>query len=319
MNNMINNPNYSSTPATCYGEILWDVLPDGPQPGGAPLNVAYHLNKLGMDSSLITRIGNDENGQKLVELMENWGINTGLLQVDKQYETSQVLARMNNGNEVSYEIVFPVAWDFIDQSQQLLQHIKPSTYFIFGSLASRNETSRNTLYHLLDNDAIKVFDINLRPPFINQAQLGHLLSKADIVKFNEAELGIVQIMFGGSLKGEADKVRFIQDRFNIPEVIVTKGEFGASYYNLDKTYNVWGNEVKVKDTIGSGDSFLAAFIAAHNRRDQPLQILKKAIAMGAFIATKKGGCPEYNFDEYQAFYNELFTTKPDSNSAHTAA
>jgi len=316
---MKNNPNYSPTPATCFGEILWDVLPDGPQPGGAPLNVAYHLNKLGMGSSLITRIGKDENGQKLFELMENWGINTGLLQVDEQYETSQVLAKMNNGNEVSYEIVFPVAWDFIDQSQQLLQHIKPSTYFIFGSLASRNETSRSTLYNLLENDAIKVFDINLRPPFINQAQLGHLLSKADIVKFNEAELGVVQIMFGGSLKGESDKVRFIQDRFNIPEVIVTKGEFGASYYKLDKTYNVWGNEVKVKDTIGSGDSFLAAFISAHSRQDQPLQILKKAIAMGAFIATKKGGCPEYKLDEYQAFYNELFKTKSDNNSAHTAA
>lgn len=90
---MINKPNYNFTPATCFGEILWDVLPDGPQPGGAPLNVAYHLNKLGMDSSLITRIGNDENGQKLVELMENWGINTGLLQVDEQFETSQVLAK----------------------------------------------------------------------------------------------------------------------------------------------------------------------------------------------------------------------------------
>lgn len=304
---MINNLNASVTPATCYGEILWDVLPDGPQPGGAPLNVAYHLNKLGVNSSLISRIGKDENGQKLFRLMENWGINTGLLQVDEQYETSQVLAKMNNGNEVSYEIVYPVAWDFIDQSQHLINKIKPSTYFIFGSLASRNEISRNTLYNLLDNDTINVFDINLRPPFINQAQLSHLLSKADIVKFNEAELGVVQIMFGGSLKGETDKVKFIQERFNIPEVIVTKGEFGASYYNLDKTYNVWGNEVKVNDTIGSGDSFLAAFIAAHSCHDQPLQILRKAIAMGAFIATKKGGCPEYKFEEYQAFYNELFS------------
>jgi len=303
---MINNRSYNATPATCYGEILWDVLPDGPQPGGAPLNVAYHLNKVGMGSSLITRIGRDENGRKLVDLMDNWGINTHLLQVDNEHETSQVLAKMNNGNEVSYEIVFPVAWDFINQSQELVHQIKPTKYFIFGSLASRNEISRDTLYNLLETDAIKVFDINLRPPFVNQVRLGHLLSSADIVKFNEAELEIVQIMFGGSLKGETDKVNFIQDRFKIAEVIVTKGEFGASYYNDGKAYNVWGNEIKVKDTIGSGDAFLAAFIAAHYRSDQPLQILKKAIAMGAFIATKKGGCPEYEFGEYQAFFEQLF-------------
>jgi fructokinase len=214
---------------------------------------------------------------------------------------------MNNGNEVSYEIVFPVAWDFIKQSQELIHQMKPSKYFIFGSLASRNETSRNTLYNLLETDAIKVFDINLRPPFVNQVQLGHLLSHADIVKFNEAELEIVQIMFRGSLKGEADKVSFVQDRFNIPEVIVTKGEFGASYYKQNMAYNVWGNEIKVKDTIGSGDAFLAAFIAAHYRSEQPLQMLRKAIAMGAFIATKKGGCPEYDFEEYQAFFEQLST------------
>ena len=316
---MINKSNYSPTPATCYGEILWDVLPDGPQPGGAPLNVAYHLNKLGMGTSLISKIGRDENGQKLFDLMEKWGINTGLLQIDEQYETSQVIAKMNNGNEVSYEIVFPVAWDFIDQSEHFARNAKPSNYLIYGSLASRNETSRNTLYNLLETDAIKVFDINLRPPFINQVQLSHLLSKTDIVKFNEAELGMVQIMFGGSLKGETEKVKFIQDRFKIPEVIVTKGEFGASYYKYDKSYNVWGNEVKVNDTIGSGDSFLAAFIASHQREEQPLQILKKAIAMGAFIATKKGGCPEYKFDEYKAFYNEIFATKLTGRNTNTVA
>jgi len=305
---MTTNIAYNATPATCYGEILWDVLPDGPQPGGAPLNVAYHLNKLGMDSSLITRIGRDQNGQKLMDLMDNWGINTGLLQIDDQYETSQVLAKMNNGNEVSYEIVFPVAWDFIHQSQQLIHQMEPSKYFIFGSLASRNETSRNTLYHLLDTNAIKVFDINLRPPFINQVQLSHLLSKADIVKFNESELEIVQIMFGGSLKCETDQVRFIQDRFNIPEVIVTKGEFGASYYKDNEAYNVWGTEITVNDTIGSGDSFLAAFIASHYRAEPPLTILKNASAMGAFIATKQGGCPEYELREYQAFFEHLFTS-----------
>jgi fructokinase len=290
----------------CYGEILWDVLPDGPQPGGAPLNVAYHLNKLGLNASLISRIGNDVNGQKLVELMDLWGISKTLLQTDERYDTSQVLARMNNGNEVTYEIIYPVAWDFIAGNGKLNEQIKSAVYFIYGSLASRNDISRDTLFKLLDTAAIKVFDINLRPPFISRSLLEVLLTKADIVKFNEAELSVVQVMFKGSYEGEANKVRFIQDKFNIPEVIVTKNEFGASYYRGDKAYHTWGNEIKVKDTIGSGDSFLAAFIAGHCHGDQPPDILQKAIAMGGFIATKKGGCPQYALSEYIDFKNQIF-------------
>ena len=294
------------TPAICYGEILWDVLPDGPQPGGAPLNVAYHLNKLGMATSLVSKIGDDVNGHKLETLLDNWGIKKHLLQVDHEHPTSQVLAKMNNGNEVSYEIVFPVAWDFISDSQNIAEQIKPSTYFVFGSLGSRNDVSRNTLMQLLENDAIKVFDINLRPPFISRDLLGDLLHKADIVKFNQAELEMVQSFFRGSFGNETEQIKFIQHHFNIPEIIVTKGEFGASYYKEDKAYHVAGREVKVNDTIGSGDSFLAAFIANHFRGETPETILKNAIAMGGFIATKKGGCPDYRLDEYLNFKTQIF-------------
>jgi fructokinase len=293
------------SPAICYGEILWDVLPDGPQPGGAPLNVAYHLNKMGLSTSIISKIGNDRNGERLADLMDAWGINLQFLQVDNVYPTSEVLTKMN-GNEVSYEIVFPVAWDFIVKNNNIPSVINSSTYFVYGSLASRNETSRDTLFKLLETDAIKVFDINLRPPFMGQDLLKILLEKADIVKLNQAELELVQIIFSGPLNNEASQIKFIQDRFNVGEVIITKGEFGASYYKNKKGYHLWGNEVKVKDTIGSGDSFLAAFIANHYLKAQPEIILKNAIAMGAFIATKKGGCPDYQIEEYQNFKNKMF-------------
>ena len=292
-------------PALCYGEILWDVLPDGPQPGGAPLNVAYHLNKMGLSTGIISKIGNDSKGERLVSLMNKWGINLQFLQVDTVYPTSEVLAKMN-GNEVTYEIVFPVAWDFITKNSQIQSSIAFSTYLVYGSLASRNDTSRNTLLKLLETDAIKVFDINLRPPFMERDLLKILLEKADIVKLNQAELELVQIIFNGPLTTEVSQVKFIQDRFNVGEVVITKGEFGASYYTSKKGYHLWGNEVKVKDTIGSGDSFLAAFIANHYLKAQPEIILKNAIAMGAFIATKKGGCPDYEIEEYENAKNKMF-------------
>jgi fructokinase len=294
------------TSAICFGEILWDVLPDGPQPGGAPLNVAYHLNKLGLSTRIISKIGDDKNGEKLVHLLDNWGIDQTLLQRDAAYPTSEVIARIGAKNEVSYEIVFPVAWDFIDHQTEISNTINSSTYFVYGSLASRNELSRETLFKFLDSDSIKVLDINLRPPFFNKTLLAELMERADIIKFNEAELYMAQILFGGSLKNEAEQVKFIQERFNIPEVIVTKGEFGASYYKDEDSYHGWGPMIKVNDTIGSGDSFLAAFIANHQQGAAPKTIIKNAIGMGAFIATKKGGCPAYEIKDYQNFITQIF-------------
>src|SRR4051812_11452436 len=112
-------------PVICYGEILWDMLPDGPQPGGAPLNVSYHLNKLGIPASIVSRVGNDLNGEKLIKLLENWGVNHDLLQEDAEYPTSEVIAKMNNGNEVTYDIVYPVAWDFISVPKIIAGQLLP--------------------------------------------------------------------------------------------------------------------------------------------------------------------------------------------------
>ncbi|MGN6640294.1 MAG: PfkB family carbohydrate kinase [Mucilaginibacter sp.] len=294
----------SILPAVCFGEVLWDMLPEGPQPGGAPLNVAYHLNKRGVKTNIYSKIGNDSQGEQLSSLIHSWGVGKDFLQVDTEYPTSNVIAKMN-GNEVSYEIVFPVAWDFIESLDYICPLINDSTYFIYGSLASRNEVSRKTLLGLLENQCTKVFDINLRPPFISRGLLGELLLKADIVKFNQSELEMVQSVFGGSFSNEASQIRFIQDRFDIPEIIVTKGEFGASYYKNHQIFNAWGIEVKVQDTIGSGDSFLAAFVSGHFLNNKPEDIIRDAVAMGAFIATKKGGCPNYSLSEYKQFKEQF--------------
>lgn len=293
-------------PAICFGEILWDVLPDGAQPGGAPLNVAYHLNKLGLPASIYSKIGDDYNGDKLSDLLDQWGIDRTLLQRDQTYHTSEVIATVGTNNEVSYEIVFPVAWDFISYQNETFNALNENSYFVYGSLAARNDVTRATLFKYLESDAIKVFDINLRPPFFNKGLLEELLSYADIVKLNESELHMAQILFGGTQENEAEQVKFIQEKFNIKEVIITKGEFGASYYKGRASFNAWGSEVKVNDTIGSGDSFLAAFIANHQLGVDPRILIRNAVGMGAFIATKKGGCPDYQIAEYKSFVAQIF-------------
>jgi len=288
-------------PVICFGEVLWDVLPDGSQPGGAPLNVAYHLNKLGLHPAIISRVGNDDKGKRLIDLMDQWNLDRKFVQIDEDHQTSEVVASLKNGNEVCYEILFPVAWDFITPDKSIVKEAAAAEYLIYGSLSSRNDTTRNTLFQLLETSAIKVLDINLRYPFVKRAILEPLLKKADIIKFNEAELDMVQTLFGGSYGTEKDKVAFVQERFNAPEILITKGESGAAYYiGTDRFYH-YGAEVQVKDTIGSGDAFLAAFISGHKKRSGPAQVLKNAIAMGAFIATQKGACPDYEPEEYLHF------------------
>jgi len=294
----------STIPAICFGEVLWDILPDGPQPGGAPLNVAYHLNKLGVPASIVSKIGNDVNGTKLKDLLDRWQIDSQFLQLDNEFNTGEVIASINNGNDISYEILYPVAWDYIEKLNEVSKKINSSTYIIYGSLASRNEMTRDSLFDLLENDGIKVFDINLRPPFIGKDLLKSLLLKADIVKFNKAELEMVIELFQGPAEEETVQIHFVMDLFKIHEVIVTKGENGASFYRGDTVWHTGGRPVEVLDTIGSGDSFLAAFLAGHYLNENPETILKNAIAMGAFIATKKGGCPEYRLNEFKEFKSQ---------------
>jgi len=287
--------------AFCFGEVLWDVLPDGAQPGGAPLNVAYHLTRLGLNTGIVSKIGDDEPGRQLLALIAGWGVDNQFLHVDHTYDTSKVIANMNDQNEVSYDIVFPVAWDFISADKNVAEMLMPSTYLVYGSLASRNDVTRSTLVELLETNAIKVFDINLRPPHIDKGLLRLLLSKADIVKFNTAELELVGQMFGDGKGDEMQRVQFLQQAFFIQEVIVTHGADGATYYRNSKSYSIPGKPIQVADTIGSGDAFLAAFIANHKLNIAPQQILERAVAMGAFVATKKGGCPGYEITEYLQF------------------
>lgn len=296
-----------SSPATvcCFGEILWDVLPNGPQPGGAPLNVTYHLAKLGVPGALISRVGKDPDGAGLTALMDGWGLRTDLLQKDPSHDTSRVLARISPDNEVKYEILYPVAWDFIELNPAAAATAAAADYFVYGSLAARHAVSGTTLFSLLDRARCKVFDINLRPPFWEKNILEILLSKADILKVNQSEMETILPLFGGGPGTEEEQVEALRRAFDISGVIVTKGAQGASYYTPEGTWHAGGAVVKVCDTVGSGDSFLAAFLASHHRKENPKVILKKATAMGAFVAGKKGGCPEYEMEEYLNFCRQF--------------
>ena len=295
--------NNSDHKVVCFGEVLWDILPAGAVPGGAPMNVAYHLHKQQKNPALITSIGIDEKGEQLVKIFSDYGICTDFFQVDYEHETGKVFAEPNEHNEVVYDIVKPVAWDYIKWEDDFENLVSNANYFVFGSLASRNNVSKKTLFQLLEYAENKVLDINLRAPHFNRRIVEELMSKADFLKLNLAELELITGWFSKHTSIE-DRVRSITDKFKIQNMVVTMGGDGAVLYYNGNEYVQKGYRVDVVDTVGSGDAFLAGLLARLLDNASPVNALEFASGLGAFIATQKGACPVYNVDE---IYNLLKT------------
>ena len=279
----------------CFGEVLWDILLTGPLPGGAPMNVAYHLKKLGINPVLLTKVGYDDYGKDLVDLLSNEGV-VVKYEGDTKYPTGLVYAIVGEDHEMAYDIVYPSAWDFIEWKQEYADLVSEAEYLVFGSLTSRSAVARNTLYQLMYVAKKNVFDINIRPPHFDRNQLEYLLQKTNLLKMNFSELELVTEWFDQS-GCTTDRIKFVQDHFKIDQIIVTKGGDGAILNDYGKIYEHPGYKVSVQDTIGSGDSFLAGFLAQTLKGNNAGKALDFAAGIGAFVATKAGGCPEYKVEE----------------------
>ena len=283
-------------PVICFGEVLWDILPSGALPGGAPLNVAYHLKKLGVNPALISRIGLDEYGKRLINILSEWGVTTEYFDIDYDHPTGLVYANLDDHHEVVYDIAYPSSWDFIEWKDEYMALAESAKYFVYGSLTSRNRTSRNTLEQLLEIAKIKVLDINLRPPHFYRTQVEFLLRQADILKMNIAELELITGWFSQFTSTE-DRIKLIQDRFKIDSVIITMGSDGAIVNDKGKLHRHPGFKVTVTDTIGSGDSFLSGFLYQLLNGSSVEEALVFASGIGAFIATHEGACPDYEISQ----------------------
>lgn len=299
--------NERSVPAVvCFGEILWDLLPGGALPGGAPMNVAYHLHQLGMDPVLITRVGADERGNALLSLLNGKNIPVNYVQHDDGVPTGIVHAKADANGDMKYDIVAPAAWDFIQLSAATESVVKRARYFVFGSLIGRSAVSAATLRALLKMAQTKVLDINLRAPFYTREFLEELLPQADLVKMNEDELNLISNWYGSSDTNDVlEKASLVMKRFSISKLIITRGKHGA-LINFDGTvYQHPGYKVKVVDTVGSGDAFLAGFLTCYDRGDQLDRALDFACALGALVASHAGAWPGYSLQAIE----ELRTKK----------
>ncbi len=287
----------------CFGEVLWDILPSGAVPGGAPMNVAYHLHKQQKNPALITRIGLDDKGKELINIFSDHGVCTDFFQVDYEHETGKVYAEPNEHNEVVYDIVMPVAWDFIAWEDGFSDLVSNARFFVFGSLAARNKQSKKTLLKLLEQAKSKVLDINLRAPHFNRRIVEELLTHADFLKINLAELELITGWFSEYTSIE-DRIKSITDKFHISNIVVTMGGDGALLYLNGNAYRHNGYQVEVVDTVGSGDAFLAGLLSKLLDNTSPVEALDFASGLGAFIATQRGACPPYNIHDIENLIKE---------------
>jgi len=275
----------------CIGEILWDMLPAGKKPGGAPFNAACHLKQLGEEVSFASRIGRDDLGKELLGIIRDHELSENLIQIDPQFPTGTVNVSFDRQNEPSYQITQPAAWDRMELTTDLLATAEKADILIFGSLAQRDPHTKSVIQQLCKLPLTKVFDINLRPPFINQEEIETSLQFTDILKLNINELHKLADWFGFSDHPPV-AVPAIAARFNLQLVCLTRGDQGAAIWKDSEWAEVPGIKVKIVDTVGSGDAFLAALISSYLAGKNLGEIIDFANHMGAFVAGKQGAIPK---------------------------
>ncbi len=283
----------------CFGEVLWDMLPSGAKPGGAPLNVAIHLKRQGINPMLTSKIGNDKKGKDLIEFLKVSVLDTTSIQKDSKLPTSEVLVHLDENKNATYEICEPVAWDNIIINPEIINSAKKADLIIYGSLASRNKTTRNTLLRILnESPATRLVDVNLRAPYDNREWIEELLFVSDFAKLNDDEL--IKIAGWNNRTGnENELIRWFSIHFKCPTVCVTRGAKGANLFINSNFYSHPGFKVNAVDTVGAGDSFLAGLVVSLSNNIHPEKALEKACATGAFVASQSGAVPYYSEKEIE--------------------
>jgi len=280
-----------------FGEVLFDHFPDGSRVlGGAPFNVAWHLQALGLQPRFISRIGNDDSGREITKLMGGWGMNREALQIDHQHATGQVQVSFENG-EPQYEIVADSAYDFI--AADLLENTPTQGILYHGSLGLRNPESNQALQIIKARHQGKIFvDVNLRPPWWRAEVLLPLLHQADWVKLNQSELFA---LCPENIELEARMQAFC-GQFDLDTLVVTLGENGAIACNRGREFFTVKPEqaTRVVDTVGAGDAF-AAVLLMGLQQEWPLdKTLERAQALASALVGRRGATvAEQSF--YQVF------------------
>lgn len=275
------------------GELLFDVFPTGKKLGGAPVNFAYHVQQLGLESLAVSAVGKDELGDEIMLLLAEKEINTCVQRVDAPTGTVQV--SLDKEGVPSFTIMENVAWDMIPFSETLAKEAAECSAICFGSLAQRSEVSHKTIRRIIGmvpDDALVIFDINLRQHFYSKALIEESLRASNILKINETEFDIVVKLLGCPDTDYKKGSLWIMKQYGIRMVILTCGADGSYIFTGEEESFEPTPKVDVADTVGAGDSFTAAFCASLLKGASIKEAHRKAVAVSAFVCTQTGAMPK---------------------------
>ena len=273
---------------------MWDMLPEGKKIGGAPANFAYHVSQFGLDSRVVSAVGEDELGAEILKNFREKKLNCMIETVP--YPTGTVQVELDINGVPCYDIREGVAWDNIPFTPALEGLARQTRAVCFGSLAQRSVVSRETINRFLDampdgEGQYKIFDINLRQGFYTKEILCNSMRKCNILKINDEELVTVSRMFGYPGIDLQDKCWILLAKYNLRMLILTCGVNGSYAFTPAAVSFVETPKVEVADTVGAGDSFTAAFVASILKGKPVPEAHKIAVATSAFVCTQNGAMP----------------------------
>ncbi|MCX6953340.1 MAG: PfkB family carbohydrate kinase [Verrucomicrobia bacterium] len=285
----------------CFGEILWDCLPRGLFLGGAPINVAYHLSRLGVHALPVTAVGRDFLGDEVLRRLATWKMDARFVTRLPRRPTGTVTATLDRAGAATYQISRDVAWDRITVSPALTRLAPPPAAILHGTLALRETANRQALTHLLAvwPQALRAVDLNLRAPFDTRTAVAFALREAQLVKLNDDELFQLTARPRRGARALELAARAFAERHGLSRVCVTAGAQGAAL--LWEGSWLWEatRPTVVRDTVGAGDAFFGALLAALLvRHVTPAGALASACRHGEFVAARDGATPPYVCDHH---------------------
>lgn len=280
-----------------FGEVLWDLFPEGSRFGGAPANLACHAAILGAEVTVVSAVGDDERGREAVRILEGYRVDTGLIQIVPGAPTGTVGVALDAAGKPQFTIHEETAWDETAWTPDLAARIAVADAVYFGTLGQRSETSRTTIRRALEAakapGVTRLLDVNLRAPFFDVPMIRESIALANVLKISDDELP--EVARACALHGEGGDdalLRRLLEQFQLDLVVMTRGAKGALLVSPGGEVNQPGIPAEVVDTVGAGDSFTAAFLVGLLRGEPYGRILQAACERAARVCAMRGAVPE---------------------------
>lgn len=287
-----------------FGEVVWDILPNGKVLGGTPSNMVFRCNSFNEHGFLLSRVGDDELGNEAFDELKELKISDENVQVDREFPTGTVHISFDENFDSRYVVTPEVAFDHIEFSAEALKLVRDADCLFYGLLPQRFGISKNTLRELIKEspDSIHFFDLKLFEHFFNVTVVQNLLHSSNIVRIKEKEIDFLSNELG--IKAQSLEVfsSELSEKYKIDIVLITRGQNGVfAFHHKKGAFSDPGYKIEVVDNIGSGMAFLAGFLVYYLNGRSLQQALNFGNASGALNTTKRGATSFFNKKDVLAF------------------